>query len=63
MSGRETFNEFTPLNSYPPGKKVYVLYYPNDEGFITAHGLQVMYRGDLSDVVVAIDPELERTAR
>jgi hypothetical protein len=63
MSGRETFNEFIPLTSYPAGKKMYVLYYPNDEGFITAHGLKVVYHGDMSDVVVAIDPELEKTAR
>jgi hypothetical protein len=63
MSGRETFNEFIPLTSYPAGMKMYVLYYPNDEGFITAHGLKVVYHGDLSDVVVAIDPELERAAR
>ncbi len=37
-----------------PDKPAYVLYYPLAEGFIEKQNLHVIYRGKLSDVVVAV---------
>ncbi len=54
-SGRETIYQFPGSRDYPPGKRAYVLYYPEDQGFIFEHGLKVVYRGQ-SDATVVIDP-------
>jgi hypothetical protein len=35
-------------------KRVYVLYYPNSESFIQSQNLNIIYRGKVSDVVVAV---------
>jgi len=59
FSGRETFGEFHWVNPYPPDRMIYVLSGPFDGGFIAEQKLKVVYRGDISDVVVAIRPELE----
>ena len=42
---------------------MYVLPAASDQGFIDKQKLKVVYRGELSGVVVAIRPELEGTAR
>ncbi len=41
--------------SCPPGKLAYVLYYPDEERFIQAQHLKVIYRGKFSDIVIAVD--------
>ncbi len=57
-SGREAFREFVSVRPYPTGRRVYVLFWPDDEEFINRQNLQVVYRGPLSDVVVAVRPDL-----
>ncbi len=57
LSGRETIAQFTSAPAYPSGRAVYILSYPFDEGFAVAEKLKVVYRGDLSGVVVAVRPE------
>ena len=64
-TGSATIRPFVslPLDSaslYPADKQVYVLYLPQAGAFIQQQGLKVVYRGALSDVVVAIRPEIER---
>ncbi len=46
--------EFVSNEPPKPGKPVYVLYFPWEENFIKTQGLQVIYHGKLSDVVVAV---------
>jgi hypothetical protein len=40
-----------------PGKPVYVLHSVFDREFIDREGLAVVYRGALTDIVVAVKPE------
>jgi len=47
----------------PSIREIYVLPAASDQGFIDKQKLKVVYRGELSGVVVAIRPELEGTAR
>jgi len=47
---------------YDAGRRMFVLYGPDDRGFIEANGLKVVYRGERSGVVVAIRPEVEAGA-
>jgi hypothetical protein len=63
LSGHETIAEFADSHPYPQDRSVYVLYEPDDRAFLEAQKLKVVYRGDLSDVVVAIRPEAESTPR
>ncbi len=59
-SGRETLpNLEYKLPPYPGDRAAYVMYYPDDQRFIEEHGLKIVYYGRLSDVVVAIRPEVE----
>ncbi len=60
LSGRESIAEFAGGRVLPEDRQVYVLYYPEWEGFIAKQGLKVVYHGELSDVAVAIRPEVER---
>jgi hypothetical protein len=39
---------------YPAGKQAYVLWYPEAQEFIQKQGLRIIYRGELSDIVLAI---------
>ena len=39
---------------YPPNKRAYVLWYPEAREFIQRQGLSIIYRGELSDIVLAI---------
>uniref|UniRef100_Q01UP6 Glycosyltransferase RgtA/B/C/D-like domain-containing protein n=1 Tax=Solibacter usitatus (strain Ellin6076) TaxID=234267 RepID=Q01UP6_SOLUE len=60
-SGRETLAEFKDpaiLDAFPHGKKAYALYEPQDHDFITMQGLKVVYRGRLSNAVIAVQPGL-----
>jgi hypothetical protein len=61
FSGRESFADFMGESPYPADKQVYVLHYPEDDQFIKTNDLKIVYKGDLSDAVVAIRPELEAT--
>jgi hypothetical protein len=56
VSGKETFPEFTyvPLNALPVGKSIYVLHGPYSRDFIDRENLTVVYRGRISEVVVAV---------
>ena len=44
------------MSLYPDGKPLYILYYPEDQGFIEKSGLRVVYHGEISDIVVAVRP-------
>ena len=62
-SGRETIPGFeSKLPPYPGDRAAYVMYFPDDQRFIEEHGLKIVYYGRLSDVVVAIRPEVEAPA-
>jgi hypothetical protein len=54
-SGRETFSEFLHSTDLPSGKKAYVLYEPDDYGFLASHGLSVVYRTPY-DAAIALNP-------
>lgn len=54
-SGRETFPKFPHSDTLPAGKRVYVLYEPEDQDFLTSHGLNVVYRAP-SGAAIAFDP-------
>jgi hypothetical protein len=59
-SGRETIPRLEyKLPPYPGDRTVYVMFLPDDQRFIEEHGLKIVYHGRLSDVVVAIRPEVE----
>ncbi len=58
LSGHETISKFVVTQPYRD-RLVYVLYEPDDRGFIEEHKLKVVYRGNFSDVVVAVKPEVE----
>jgi hypothetical protein len=50
------------VEHYDMGRRMFVLYGPDDREFIEANGLKVVYRGERSGVVVAIRPEVEAAA-
>jgi hypothetical protein len=56
LSGRETLAPFESQDSLPTDRPVYVLNAAFDNGFIESQHLAVVYRGELSDAVVAIRP-------
>jgi hypothetical protein len=58
MSGRETLLPFTSHDAPAKDKQLYVLSSTNEREFIAANGLKVVYRGEATDVVVAVRPEL-----
>jgi hypothetical protein len=60
MSGRESIEEFRTATPYPTDCSVYVLLVSFDYEFIATNGLKAVYRGDVSDLVVAIRPEIEQ---
>ena len=57
MSGKETFAEFTLEKPDPPlDRSVYVLNGIDQREFIAREKLAVVYRGRLSDMVIAVRP-------
>lgn len=54
-------DKFPPLPGYPgmvpPGKAVYILHGPYYRAFMDEHKLVVVYRGRISQVVVAVPPD------
>ena len=63
LSGRETLTSITSETPHPPGKQLYVLSAGDEEKFIQEHGLKAVYRGESTDVVVAVRPEFAEPAR
>jgi hypothetical protein len=63
LSGRETLQEVPPApldaGVYPPGKPLYVLFFPVDIPFIRSEKLKIVYHNDETDAAVAIRPEVE----
>jgi hypothetical protein len=60
-SGWETLHQIKLENSpYPKDRPLYVLFAGDDQWFISAEGLKIVYHDPLSDSVVAIRPEIER---
>jgi hypothetical protein len=60
-SGRETLAEFKDPaipDTFPHGTKAYALYEPQDDDFIASQGLKIVYRGRLSNAVIAVQPDL-----
>jgi hypothetical protein len=59
LSQKESFPEFTywPTDQMPIGKSIYVLESSYYQGFIEKNRLVVVYRGKLTDVVVAVKPD------
>jgi hypothetical protein len=57
--GRNDLPEFAPSPEPPPGRQVYVLDYPFEQQTLKSYNLRVVYRGELSEMAVAIDPRLE----
>ncbi len=58
LSGHESIREFVTEPEFPPDKQAYVLNGAFHQDFVERHGLKVVYHGDLSDVLVAVRPEL-----
>ncbi|MCC6364965.1 MAG: hypothetical protein IT165_15720 [Bryobacterales bacterium] len=60
LSGRERFTEFSSAapTAPPRGKAAYVLHAVLDREFLEREGLKVVYHGQLSDVVVAVRPDV-----
>jgi hypothetical protein len=54
LYGSDRVAEFSGASAIPAGRNGYVLNYAVDRAFIDANGLKVIYRGDSSDLVVAV---------
>src|SRR6185369_15943323 len=60
LSKKEAFAEFRLVGPKPPdGKSMYVISEMQDRNFIDTEKLVIVYRGNFSDVVVAVQPGLE----
>jgi len=42
--------------TYPHGADAYICYYPDDAAFIENEGLKIVFRGELSHLVIAVPP-------
>lgn len=63
MSASNDFDPFEdPPGGYPPSEAVFVLYFPEDQAFIERNRLIIAYRGELSDMVIAINPRIVNTS-
>ncbi len=63
QSGHESFTEFQPGLPMPKNRDVYVLNAKGDHEFIDDQHLSVVYRGVLTDLVIAVRPDgLKRRA-
>jgi hypothetical protein len=56
-SGRETIPKFLRFEEYPAGKRAYVVYQPEEQDFLTRHGLNVVYQTP-SGAAIALDPKV-----
>jgi hypothetical protein len=57
ISGGTALEEIPGGKPYPVDRMAYVLFYAFDKDFIDNQGLRVVFRGDATDIVVAIRPE------
>jgi len=57
-SGRETFGPFGGTMQHTTGHQMYILEGNLERDFITAQGLKVVFKGDITQMVVAVPPEL-----
>ena len=57
-SGRETFPKFPHSDILPAGKRVYVVYRPDDHDFVTNHALTVVYQTP-AGAAIAFDPAVK----
>lgn len=58
-SGHETLLPFrNEAEHFPPGKDVYIVFYPTEQDVIASNQLKVVYRGEVSGIAVAINPSL-----
>ena len=57
-SGRETFGPFTTSNPHTRGHQMYVVEGSLEKDFIEAQGLKVVFKGDMTTMVVAVRPDL-----
>jgi hypothetical protein len=59
ISKKETFPEFPylPTRQLPTGKSIYVLNGPWEQAFIDQERLAVIYRGNSTEIVVAVRPD------
>ena len=60
VSGHESLDAFRSFDPLLPGEALYVLWRVSSEAFIVQHRLKVVYHGEISDIVVAIRPGLEK---
>ena len=59
-SKKETFPEFKLESPNPPaGKSIYVMNESVERNFIEKEKLVIVYRGNFTDVVVAVKPDIE----
>jgi hypothetical protein len=58
-SGREDLKKFEPSQppAWPEDAQAWVLYWPDNQGFVEKHGLDVVYRGERTQTIVAVRPE------
>ena len=61
-SGREALRLVDRNTPYPKGRRAYVLYWPEDEEFFINEKLIAYYRGERSDVVIAVAPNYKAHA-
>jgi hypothetical protein len=61
LSGHESFPAIAWSQPYPPNHCLYVLDSRWDHDFAERERLKIVYRGEFSDMVVAINPELEKS--
>jgi hypothetical protein len=55
VSGRETIPEFPRSLDYPPGKRAYVVYEPEDRDFLANRSLKTVYQAP-SGAIIALNP-------
>jgi hypothetical protein len=58
-SGQETFPPFqSDADRIPPGKDLYIVFYPTEWDAVSSNHLTLIYRGALSGIAVAVSPAL-----
>jgi hypothetical protein len=57
MSDNRTLPSFEGVRRFEPGMQLYILDDPFDRPFADAQGLRIVYRGDLSEISIAVDPK------
>jgi hypothetical protein len=58
VSGHETFGPFSSSIQHTTGHPMYILEGDFEKDFISAQGLKVVFKGDMTNLVVAVRPDL-----